>query len=750
MKKYIWLFGENVGKTANNNSYYLWKYIVNKYDDVDAYFVVEKNNKTKALYQAMNSKEKKFLIWRNSMQHLSIYFFADMLFVTLSFRDVQPDQIWKKSYQPEPTQPLVYLQHGITAMKQLSYQGNYANNSLFKWVYYNPMIDKDLKQINGFQEYQLYYGVYLPRYMELVKKYKLEQPHERKNILWFMTWREYFGNNFATKKLLKDIFEVVSDDSLQEYLNKTGSTFTIYLHQKFTDEQTEKIREQIKQVKQIQVLDALNTDVMDEIIKNDVLITDYSSLGFDFTLLNKPVILYQPDINEYIKKRKFYCSDKELQQFAISNRKDLIEELINESYEINCFFRRRLPEQIDLEGIEQGKYIDSMYSDFWNMQKNSIAFLGYDFSGVGGTVFATNALAEGLREKGYLVRMFTLKRMQAGRLPFGVPIHPMYNRYKLKLIEKIKRCIFIWQRHLRYLKDDPAKEAIPPVAGLGMTFWMKYLHANTVISTRESLHFFLHESKSQLIKNKFYFFHTSSDVVDELFPGVIKKLDELNLECALFVTEKNKKGLEEKCGLKNYQKYAVIGNSLPSNRSITREKIKCSAVGEKIRTVYLLRMSQERAKDIDNLISFGQYLKNNSVENIIINVYGTGDYFENFVNAVIEGELENIIVHQGVTQDVTRTIKQYDAVLDFSQSQSFGMTYIESIMNGKMVYCMHNEGADEVLKDIPECFYTSWSELLDKLNNITNITQEILEKNYDIISEKYSRQAVTQNFIELL
>ena len=48
-------------------------------------------------------------------------------------------------------------------------------------------------------------------------------------------------------------------------------------------------------------------DMMDLLLISDCLITDYSSSAGDFALLNRPIILYQPDRLEYIKEdRSFY------------------------------------------------------------------------------------------------------------------------------------------------------------------------------------------------------------------------------------------------------------------------------------------------------------------------------------------------------------------------------------------------------------------------------------------------------------
>lgn len=59
--------------------------------------------------------------------------------------------------------------------------------------------------------------------------------------------------------------------------------------------------------------------------------------------------------------------------------------------------------------LSSGAHIDRMYEEFSSIQKNKVTFLGYNFYGVGGTVFATRSLAEALLEKNYLVELLSLK-----------------------------------------------------------------------------------------------------------------------------------------------------------------------------------------------------------------------------------------------------------------------------------------------------------------------------------------------------
>ena len=66
-EKYIWLFGENVGRTANNNSFWMWKFIIAHHNDVNAFYIAEKTAKTKAAYYgygAILSSMPGSMIWR--------------------------------------------------------------------------------------------------------------------------------------------------------------------------------------------------------------------------------------------------------------------------------------------------------------------------------------------------------------------------------------------------------------------------------------------------------------------------------------------------------------------------------------------------------------------------------------------------------------------------------------------------------------------------------------------------------------
>lgn len=90
-------------------------------------------------------------------------------------------------------------------------------------------------------------------------------------------------------------------------------------------------------------------------IASDCLITDYSSIAFDFAILNKPVFLYQVDQEAYIQERGVYPLFYDM-PFA-QNR--TFEELLKE---ISSFSQKEMKERIQL-----------FYSKYPNYNKGSAA-----------------------------------------------------------------------------------------------------------------------------------------------------------------------------------------------------------------------------------------------------------------------------------------------------------------------------------------------------------------------------------------
>ena len=95
--------------------------------------------------------------------------------------------------------------------------------------------------------------------------------------------------------------------------------------------------------------DAINVtlypDVQELLGAADVLITDYSSIMWDFSLQRKPVFLYQNDVDEYIRDRGFYSDIEEWPYIKARTSEELSEKILgfdNDKYvtELNQFLEK--------------------------------------------------------------------------------------------------------------------------------------------------------------------------------------------------------------------------------------------------------------------------------------------------------------------------------------------------------------------------------------------------------------------------
>lgn len=99
-------------------------------------------------------------------------------------------------------------------------------------------------------------------------------------------------------------------------------------------------------------------DAQEILLIGDVLITDYSSIMFDFPLLKKPCFLYASDYKEYIDERGLYFTRAELPYRFCENINQLEQEILEYDEhlywdEVNSFMRRN-------GVIDCGKACDSL------------------------------------------------------------------------------------------------------------------------------------------------------------------------------------------------------------------------------------------------------------------------------------------------------------------------------------------------------------------------------------------------------
>lgn len=320
--KNIWLISER-GDTCQDNSYHLFKHIRKSHPKQKIYYIIDKSSKD---YKKVESYGN--IIDKDSYKHRMFILHAKVL---INSYDVEaytkPSMYSKTSFLKNFGDILryktVFLQHGITY--------NDVSSSMSKNRIGNDMIITSLPEEKEFIRDNMNYDdaeiqlTGFPRYDNL--KYKSSNKEE-KEILLMPTWRrdivpksylktkasdfEKIEQTFLESDYFKFYNSLLNSQMLRDLIEEHNITFKFYPHyevQPFIGNfnfSSDKIK----------VLSKDSSDVQELLISADLLITDYSSVFFDFLLMEKPVIFchfdYEDFYNKQYKKGYFDLSSRDL------------------------------------------------------------------------------------------------------------------------------------------------------------------------------------------------------------------------------------------------------------------------------------------------------------------------------------------------------------------------------------------------------------------------------------------------------
>lgn len=167
-------------------------------------------------------------------------------------------------------------------------------------------------------------------YKEIVK-------YQLKKVLYMPTFR----------KSESEIFNLINFDELQNFLNKENIIFCVKLHPKsIVENKWKKIANTYKNI----ILIDSSFDPYPFLNITDILITDYSSVYFDYLVKNKPIIFFNYDYQEYINNsRELYFDYNEYTPgIKVQTMDELLKALIEEDIYDN---QRKKIEQLVFEDI---------------------------------------------------------------------------------------------------------------------------------------------------------------------------------------------------------------------------------------------------------------------------------------------------------------------------------------------------------------------------------------------------------------
>ena len=299
----IWLVGGNAGELYVDNGKAMFEYLNTK-KDLEVYWII---NSSSPAFKNVNGKKllrgsiKSYLYFMNSKVSLfshSIsadivpYLFVIPLINRFHYKVIK-----------------VFLNHGTVGLKKrqpMNPKLEKLINKLIESYDINTAdeeYEKKIKNLDLCIDEKKIYITGSPRYDSLENIVTLG-----KDKLFFMpTWRPWLKDNEAIEETdyFKNIIGLITSERLQFFLKEKKIELRIYIHQlmhKYLKEFQENI------VGENVILLPKEADIQYEIMTSKLLITDYSSISFDFFYIDKEVLFFQFDKSEYNEKVGAYIN----------------------------------------------------------------------------------------------------------------------------------------------------------------------------------------------------------------------------------------------------------------------------------------------------------------------------------------------------------------------------------------------------------------------------------------------------------
>lgn len=316
----IWLIGERKTE-AKDNGYHLFKYIRTKHPEKKIYYVIDWNASQKARVEKYGQT-----IDHNSLKHYIMFCRANKLILPFE-KSTFPESkiIWYFYRLKFLRKKVAFIQHGITKEKQV----HYSYDNRFKFDLFVCAAEVECEFVKKEMNYPASVAINLgfSRYDNLIDTQKSNQ------IFFMPTWRAWMHNyteqEFLDSVYYKNISCFLKSNQLAEILIDNECSIILYLHDAFQN----KFRHLFESSNpNVIIADNESYDVQVLLKESKVLITDFSSIAFDFAYMQKPLLYYQFDADEYYAKHfikgYFDCSDDGFGDVC-NDTKSLLDKLTN-------------------------------------------------------------------------------------------------------------------------------------------------------------------------------------------------------------------------------------------------------------------------------------------------------------------------------------------------------------------------------------------------------------------------------------
>lgn len=343
--KGIWLIGERFDE-ARDNGYHLFKYIRTCHPDVKVYYVI---TPTSPDYRRV--AELGPTIFWNSFRHFLYWMVADRI-ISAHDAKLAPGTLLCRLLARfgVHSRKSVMLQHGVMAITLPRIrEKRWESHALIAvsaqaerdFLIHEGGHEEEVVALLGLCRFDGLYGASAP------KKRILVMPTWRR---WFRDWFERYGLSeamakFKTSEYFRAYNRLLQSKRLSELLARENYELVFYPHYRMQPylDAFNSINEE-----RIIVADKQNYDVQQLLRESAILITDFSSVSFDFAFMERPLIYFLPDEERFFSehsKRGYF--DFESDGFGPVCRDaeavvDALEEILEQEAALQSIYRDRV------------------------------------------------------------------------------------------------------------------------------------------------------------------------------------------------------------------------------------------------------------------------------------------------------------------------------------------------------------------------------------------------------------------------
>ena len=328
--KKIYMFMDRRDNTGDNGEH-LFRYAASQNDEIEKYFALEKDCKEfKKLKKEYGNKILNF----GSIRHKFIYMFAEKVISSQGYKNhLNPfADLNLKLVQGISSPPVYFLQHGVGKYDMSSWLRKYDIN--FSLILTVSDLDQEAFVNTYNYDEEIFQELGFPRFDNLTNE------NLKKEIVIIPTWR----------KAIKDEEDLLSSEYFMRWNNLLNDERLI----RSAKENGYKIIFK-PHPNSMRFLDCFDTDNVevdthrrfhDILCESALMITDYSSVNFDFAYLKKPVIYYQYGDDYHFEGDALIDDDKSTFGAIIKDEEALIDKTI-EYIENDCKMEDEYVEKVD-------------------------------------------------------------------------------------------------------------------------------------------------------------------------------------------------------------------------------------------------------------------------------------------------------------------------------------------------------------------------------------------------------------------